>query len=159
MSYDYLLKNNINLKYINSTIDEIKRKFDDLNEYNTALIYVIILQSKNNNKQSLLKIGYSKSLHQFINYRFPSHLRGFKYNYDLFLYDVYPVIDKEYETLLHKSLKSNNKWNRRIAYVNKDYTVSSTLETYRLCQSILEYISDFADTYFLDAFDISSIKN
>lgn len=154
MDFTYPNSNKLICSITSLKKQEIKEKLDEIKEFNTGLIYIIILQPKNKSEESLLKIGYSKSHDHFFSQRFQCHQRGFKYKYNIFLYDVYPAKSNEYELLLHNKLKKYTGYNRRIQYVNKDYTISSSLETYRLCRSILKFISDFSDVYIGDACDL-----
>jgi hypothetical protein len=153
MSYNYIIDDEIKIKYpdsekvicsiSNSTIFRVNEILDEIKSNRMSLIYAIILQPKNTKLDPLLKIGYSKSVNEFVNRRITDHQIGFGSNYNLFLYNVYPVKSKLYETMLHDLIKKeNSEWNKRIAYFKQNSIVSLTIETYRLGRTILKFISD-----------------
>jgi len=153
MSYNYIIDDEIKIKYpdsekvicsiSNSTIFRVNEILDEIKSNRMSLIYAIILQPKNTKLDPLLKIGYSKSVNEFLNRRITDHQIGFGSNYNLFLYNVYPVKSKLYETMLHDLIKKeNSEWNKRIAYFKQNSIVSLTIETYRLGRTILKFISN-----------------
>jgi len=141
MAYECQIKYPDSDKIICS-INQINKTLDDIKSKKQNIIYAIILQPKNTKLDPVLKIGYSKSVNEFLYRRFPAHQYGFGNEYNLYLYNVYPVKGKIYETMLHKSIKKNNPdWNKRIMYQENSF-VSLTIETYRLGQKILKYIPE-----------------
>ncbi len=121
-------------------IDNIKTKIFSLRNTNYQFLYVLfcIPTNKCNQDIPLIKLGTTKSIKNFINCngRFYNHHIGFE-NYNVYLYNIYPIFSKSTESYLHKKFK---KYKVRVEYLDLSKGYVHTNETYILSQYFLKQL-------------------